>query len=148
MIRRSLCAGLVAVTLSVGGVAVSSPVSATRPDGPPASTALTQALDRAAAALERSLDRQAARFDRVAGRLSERAVKFPDHAAAYATASSAFTALADRSELLADGAAAVTTRAELREVRRARVQILKDAAAARAALAAALDTEPVDSPEV
>jgi hypothetical protein len=35
----------------------------------------------------------------------------------------------------------VTTRAELREVRRARVQVMKDAAVARAALAAALDTD-------
>jgi hypothetical protein len=148
MIRRTFCTGLLAVTLSVGGVAVSGAVSAARPDGPPASAALTQALDRAAAALERSLDRQASRFDRLAGRLSERAVEFPDDAAAYTTASAAFTALSDRSELLADDAAAVTTRSELREVRRANVQILKDAAAARATLAAALDTEPVDNPEV
>lgn len=144
MTRRSLSAGLVALTLSFGGVAVSGAASAARPDRPPVTAGAATALDRAAAALERVLDRQAVRFDRVAARLTDRAVDFPDDSIAYTTAAAAFSALSDRSELLADEAAAVTTRAELREVRRARVQILKDAAATRAALSAALDDVPAE----
>jgi hypothetical protein len=92
------------------------------------------------------LDRQAIRYDRSAVRFTHRAVLFPADAAAYTAAAAAFTDLSDRSEMLADEAAAVSTRADLREVRRARVQILKDAAAARTALKTALDTEPVEEP--